>query len=436
MPKTVKKVAFPPQLPRKKKVAAYARVSSGKDAMHNSLSAQVSYYNTLIQKEDSWEFAGVYSDEAFTGTKESRPGFQSLLGDCKSGQIDMVITKSISRFARNTVTLLETVRMLKGLNVDVFFEEQNIHTMSADGELMLTILASYAQEESRSASENQLWRIKKNFEEGIPWCGKMLGYRIKDGQYYIIPEEAELVQRIYREYLDGAGVYLICKRLTDDNIPPINSEIWHPRTIANILRNYTYTGNLLLQKTFRENHITKRKIMNVGQKPKYFLEEAHEAIISLETFNAVQSEIERRADLFTPPQPHSPEYSYTGKIVCAKCGKNFRRKTTKTQIVWICATYNSRGKHFCASKQIPETVLDALAAELISSKRGIEKIVADDNNTLHFHLTDGSVETRVWEDRSRRESWTADKREKARQKTYERNKNNGKSSHDNTGNQG
>lgn len=133
MPKTVKKVAFPPQLPRKKRVAAYARVSSGKDAMHNFLSAQVSYYNALIQKEDSWEFAGVYSDEAFTGTKESRPGFQSLLEDCKSGQIDMVITKSISRFVRNTVTLLETVRMLKELNVDVFFEEQNIHTMSADG---------------------------------------------------------------------------------------------------------------------------------------------------------------------------------------------------------------------------------------------------------------------------------------------------------------
>ena len=436
MPKTVKKVAFPPQLPRKKRVAAYARVSSGKDAMHNSLSAQVSYYNALIQKEDSWEFAGVYSDEAFTGTKESRPGFRSLLEDCKSGQIDMVITKSISRFARNTVTLLETVRMLKELNIDVFFEEQNIHTMSADGELMLTILASYAQEESRSASENQLWRIKKNFEEGIPWCGKMLGYRIKDGQYYIIPEEAELVRRIYREYLDGAGVYLICKRLTDDNIPPINGDIWHPRTVANILRNYTYTGNLLLQKTFRENHITKRTIMNVGQKPKYLIEEAHEAIISLETFNAVQSEIERRADLFTPPQPNCPEYQYTGKIVCAKCGKNFRRKTTKTQFVWICATFNSRGKQFCASKQIPETVLDALTAELINNHKGIEKIVADDNNILHFHLNDGSVETRVWEDRSRRESWTLEKREAARQKAYERNKNNGKSSHDNTGNQG
>ena len=168
MPKVVTKVAYPPQLQRKKRVAAYARVSSGKDAMLHSLSAQVSYYNDLIQKEDGWEFVGVYSDEAITGTKEDRAGFQQMLEDCHNGKIDMVLTKSISRFARNTVTLLETVRMLKALGVDVFFEEQNIHTVSADGELMLTILASYAQEESLSASENQKWRIKKNFEEGMP----------------------------------------------------------------------------------------------------------------------------------------------------------------------------------------------------------------------------------------------------------------------------
>lgn len=310
--------------------------------------------------------------------------------------------------------------MLKALGVDVFFEEQNIHTMSADGELMLTILASYAQEESRSASENQKWRIKKNFEEGMPWCGRMLGYRIKDGQYYIIPDEAEVVRRIYREYLEGAGPNLIGKRLTDDGVPTRNGGIWQPQTIAKILRNYTYTGNLLLQKTFRENHITKRTIKNEGQKPKYLAENAHEAIIDLSIFNAVQAEIERRADLLTPSQPRKPQYPYTGKIVCAKCGKHFRRKTTKTQLVWVCATFNTRGKRFCASKQIPESTLDALVAEIVSNPADIQKIIADDGNTLHFHLADGSVVTRIWADRSRRESWTADKREKARQQAYER----------------
>ena len=420
MPKKVTKVAQIPKLQRKKQVAAYTRVSSGKDAMLHSLSAQVSYYNDLIQKEDGWEFVGVYSDEAITGTKEGRADFQRMLADCRNGKIDMIITKSISRFARNTVTLLETVRMLKALGVDVFFEEQNIHTMSADGELMLTILASYAQEESLSASENQKWRIKKNFEEGMPWCGRMLGYRIRDGQYYIIEDEAEIVRCIYREYLDGAGPGGIANRLTEDGIPTRNGGIWQPQTIATILRNYTYTGNLLLQKTVRENHITKKTIRNTGQKTQYLLEEAHEAIIPLETFEAVQAEIERRIDSRKNTPPAKPTFLYTGIIQCAKCGKNYRRKTTAGRVSWICATFNTRGKKYCASKQIPEATLDALVAEVVKNPAEIQKIIADDGNTLHFHLADGSVVTRIWADRSRSESWTAEMRETARQRAKER----------------
>lgn len=421
MPKIVTKVAQIPKLQRKKRVAAYARVSSGKDAMLHSLSAQVSYYNALIQKEDGWEFVGVYSDEAITGTKEARPGFQQMLEDCRNGKIDMILTKSISRFARNTVTLLETVRMLKALGVDVFFEEQNIHTMSTDGELMLTILASYAQEESRSASENQKWRIKKNFEEGMPWNGKMLGYRMRDGQYYIIPEEADLVRRIYKEYLDGSGPNRIAAGLTEDGIPTAtNGQIWRPQTIAKILRNYCYTGNLLLQTTYCENHITKRMHKNTGQRPRYHAEDTHEAIIPMELWQAVQAEIKRRSELhkFTPPAQAS--FFYTGLIQCAKCGKNYRRKTTATRVVWICSTFNTRGKKYCASKQIPESTLDSLVAEITKNPTDIQKIIADDGNTLHFHLADGSVVTRIWADRSRAESWTAEKRESARQQAYER----------------
>ena len=186
-------------LPKLLRVAAYARVSSAKDAMHHSLSAQVSYYSDLIQKHPGWSYAGVYADEAKTGTRDSRESFQRLIADCKTGKIDAVITKSISRFARNTVTLLETVRELKGYGIDVFFEEQNIHTLSAEGELMLSILASYAQEESLSASENQKWRIRRNFEEGKPWNGTMLGYRYREGTLVVEPGEAEIVRRIFRE---------------------------------------------------------------------------------------------------------------------------------------------------------------------------------------------------------------------------------------------
>ena len=420
MPKTVTRVAYPPRLMRKKRVAAYCRVSSGKDAMLHSLSAQVSYYNNLIQKEDGWEFVGVYSDEAITGTKEGRADFQRMLDDCRNGKIDMIICKSISRFARNTLTLLETVRMLKAMEVDVYFEEQNIHTIRSDGELMLTILASYAQEESRSASENQKWRIKKNFENGMPWCGRMLGYRIKDGQYYIIEDEAEVVRRIYREYLAGAGPNLIAIQLTEDGIPTRNGGIWQPQTIAKILRNYTYTGNLLLQKTFRENHITKKTIKNTGQKPRYLAEDAHDAIIDPVMFDAVQAEIERRANSRKITPPAKPKFTYTGLIQCAKCGKNYRRKTTKTQVVWVCATFNTKGKRYCASKQVPETTLDVLVGEITNDPANIKKIIADDDNTLHFHLTDGSVITKTWADRSRALSWTPERRETARQKAHER----------------
>ena len=407
MPKIITQVKHSPRLAQKKKVAAYARVSSGKDAMLHSLSAQVSYYSALIQKETDWEYVGVYSDEAITGTKEDRPGLQQLIADCQDGKINMVITKSISRFARNTVTLLELVRMLQALGVDIYFEEQNIHTLSSDGELLLTILASYAQEESRSVSENMKWRIKKNFEAGIPWNGRMLGYRLDGDHYEIVAEEAALVRRIFTEYLEGAGFNLIAQRLNEDGITPAWGELWHKTTIAKILRQYAYTGNLLLQRTFRDNHITKKSCINEGQLPQYHAEDSHDAIIDMDTFMAVQLEMERREK-----KPRTPRqtYPYTGLMVCAKCGKSYRRKVTATGPVWICATYNTRGKKYCASKQIPESILEATTASVTDDLTSIVKIIVDDGNLLHYQLADGTVIERIWKDRSRSESWTDEMR--------------------------
>ena len=227
MTRTIKRVPFAAQqAPKPVRVAAYARVSSGKDAMLHSLSAQVSYYNDLIQHHPGWVFCGVYADEALTGTKADRENFVRLIRDCKAGKVDMVITKSISRFARNTVTLLETVRDLKSVGVDVYFEEQNIHSISPDGELMLSILASYAQEESLSASENQKWRVKRNFENGMPWNGTMLGYRYKNGTYIIVPEEAETVRFIFDQYLFGKGITAIAKMLNEQGIPTRYGNTW------------------------------------------------------------------------------------------------------------------------------------------------------------------------------------------------------------------
>ncbi len=430
MKRTIKQVPFAvQQAPKLTKVAAYARVSSGKDAMLHSLSAQVSYYNDLIQHHTGWVFCGVYADEALTGTKADRENFVRLIQDCKAGKVDMVITKSISRFARNTVTLLETVRELKSLGVDVYFEEQNIHSISPDGELMLSILASYAQEESLSASENQKWRIKRNFENGMPWNGTLLGYRYENGKYIIVPEEAAVVKTIFDSYLDGMGITAIMKMLNDQGILTRNGNTWCQSSVMRVLRNYAYTGNLLLQQTYLENHLTKRTRQNNGELPKYHIVDSHEEIIPLERFNAVQREIQRRADKHTHPGVSPKTYPFTGMVVCAGCGKHYRRKVTAAGPVWICSTFNTMGKRYCPSKQIPENTLIAITEEVLGSMDAlpdkITAIRAENGNTLVFYFKDGTESVKRWQDRSRAESWTEDMKQTARQKALERSKHNG-----------
>ena len=430
MPRTLTIISKPPKLEHKKRVAAYARVSCGKDAMLHSLSAQVSHYSKFIQSHNEWIYAGVYVDEAKSGTRDTREGFQNLIADCRAGKVDMILTKSISRFARNTVSLLEIARECKALGVDIYFEEQNIHTISGDGELMMTILASYAQEESLSASENQKWRILKNFKEGKPWSGTIHGYRYENGKYVIASEAAALVQQIFVWYLEGLGYNAIAKRLNDEGYKTRNGKPWYQSTIMAILRNAAYTGDLLLQKTYRENHMTKRKRFNQGEHPMFRVEEAHEAIISKEMFDAVQKEIARRANRFQKPATSNPVHPFNGKLVCGVCGGSFHKKETHGGPVWTCGKFNRFGKSACASKHISEDVLINTTATALglaafderAFRDRVERVQVCNKNMLIYRLKGGTETTVKWKDKSRSQSWTEEMRVVARQRTLERNK--------------
>ena len=428
MNRVIEKVAFPvPAAPKLTRVAAYARVSSAKDTMLHSLSAQVSHYNSLIQQHPGWIFCGVYADEGLTGTKADRENFQRMLADCRAGKIDMIVTKSISRLARNTVTLLETVRELKDLGVDVYFEEQNIHSASSDGELMLSILASYAQEESLSVSENQKWRIRHNFENGMPWNGTMLGYRYDNGTLVIHPEEANVVRLIFDSYLSGMGVTAIANMLNSRGILSRRGNSWYTGTVLRVLRNYAYTGNLLLQTTYRKNHLAKYGQQNNGQLPKYHIEDAHEKIVSLEQFNAVQEQLRIRAEKHTHPGVTPNHYPFTGKLLCAGCGKHYRRKMTKSGPTWICPTYNFKGKAACPSKRIPENILMDAAADVLEMTTfdpdaflsKITEVRVENGNRLVFLHSDGTQTVKRWADRSRANSWTEEMKEAARSRAKE-----------------
>lgn len=340
MRKIIKLEGTAAQLVQRKRVAAYARVSSGKDAMLHFLSAQISYYNNYIGGRGDWELVGIYADEVLTGTKENRPDFQRMLADCRDGKIDMVITKSLTRFARNTVTLLATVRELKLLGIDVYFEKENIHTLSSDGELMLTLLASFAQEESHSTSENQKWRIRKMFEQGRPNTGRMLGYRLVDGTLRIVPEEAKIVKMIFNDFLSGMGRNAIMKKLNRMGVPTMYGGPWGETVIYSILHNEKYTGDMLLQKTYRLDHISKKGAINHGELPQYYVENSHEPIIDKGTFALVQQELKRRSTIF-PTKLTSEPYLFTGILRCGGCGKLFKRKIVNAgskyaKPAWIC----------------------------------------------------------------------------------------------------
>ena len=413
MEKKMHLVTTLPQKPKFLHVVGYARVSSGKDAMLHSLAFQIDYFQKLISNTPGWQYCGVYYDEAYTGTKEERPGFQKMLEKCRNHKVDIIVTKSISRFARNTVTLLETVRELKLLGVDVFFEKEDLHSASSDGELMLSILACFAQEESKSTSDNMKWRIRKDFERGRVGSITILGYRRNaDGILEIEPSEAEIVRMIFSDYISGMGGRAISNKLNEMGIPTRQGNLWTSPRIKEIIQNEKYIGNVLLQKYYRNNHIEKKKMRNNGQLQQILVEEAHEPIIDRETFDKAQSILADRYIQYNH-EGATNRYPLSGMIRCGCCGKNYQRKVYSHGVAWMCSTYLRRGKKYCPdSRQISEKILIQLIDDL-----DITQIDVPEPNELIFTLADGTKIQKHWENPSRSESWTPEMKEKAREKS-------------------
>ena len=391
---------------QRKRVAAYARVSLGTEHMLHSLSAQVSYYSNYIQKHGEWEYVGVYADYDQTGTKDNRPEFQRLLADCRAGKIDMVITKSISRFARNTITLLSVVREFKDLGIDVHFEEQSIHTLSSEGELLLTILASYAQEESRSVSENIKWRKRNDMRRGKTAPTKVYGYAVCSRKLIVIPEQAEVIRMMFDDYLAGMGQGVIASKLNGMGITTAEGYLWSSATVRNILTNPKMCGDLLLQRKFTVDHLSKKQKLNHGELPMYLIEDAHEAIVTRDTFEAVQNELHRRGNIGTVTE--SVGVVFRKKIECAVCGKRFchtsNGKGAAKHRAWSCGGRDKRTGVNCVNLQIPEPTLMIAASEALGihefdsdifSDR-VEKIMAHEGRRLTFIFKDGSETVVAW----------------------------------------
>lgn len=310
---------------KKRRVAGYARVSTDQDEQFFSFTAQVDYYTNLININPEWELVEIYTDEGIFGTNtKRREGFQRMIKDALDGKIDLILTKSISRFARNTVDSLTTIRKLKEHNVEVYFEKENIYTFDSKGELLITIMSSIAQEESRSTSENVTWGKRKSFADGKVWWSysQFIGYRKgADGKPEILPEEAELIKNIYNWFLyDGLTQFEIAQRLNDANVPTCTKKgKWETVRITNILKNEKYKGDALLQKTYTESFLTHKLKKNNGEVPQYYVENNHPAIIDKDTWELVQIELERRKSNFSK----SGQNLFANLLFCSECGNVF-----------------------------------------------------------------------------------------------------------------
>lgn len=383
-----------PAMRLKLRVAAYARVSV--DTLHHSLAAQVSFYSALIQQNTEWEYAGVYADEGITGTSTAqRDAFKRLIADCDAGKIDLVLVKSISRFARDTVDCLHTVRHLKERGIAIRFERENIDSMSEDGELLLTLLASFAQEESRSIGDNIRWGVRRRFVQGIPNGHKApYGYTWGGEMYNVIQAEGEIVKEIFRRYLAGESAYAIAKALAGRGITGQQGRPIEQTTVKDILSNISYTGTMALQKNYiTEGHIRKR---NKGELPMYLVEGMFEPLVKKADFDKVQEIRKLRAERAANRDPVLLPFSGMVKCGCCSCGLS--RRTAGKDKRWVCNTRERKGRHICDSRPIKEeelvaavrTVMEKDDFDAAALKRKVSKIVIH-GDCVEFHLANGRI---------------------------------------------
>ena len=369
--------------PKRKRVCAYARVSSASIAQGESLETQTTYYREKIESHPDYEFIGVFADQGITGTKDVRSEFQKMLTMAREQKIDLILTKSISRFARNTTIVLEIVRELKSLGIEVIFENDNISSLSGDGELMLTVLSSFAQEESRSDSDNKKWRYRRKFAKGELAINatRFLGYDKNDqGELVINRGQAAIVKRIFEDCINGKGSFVVAKELNAEKVPTVAGGRWHSSTVLGILKNEKYKGAAKLQKTFSKDHISKKKCMNRGELESYYIEGNHQPIVSREVWEEAQVQMSARAqakgNVENKKAEYQNRYPLTGMLYCRKCGAPLRRRVWNSnnvskKIVWQCSNYVKRGKGFCTGTAIEETVIEKMD---IQKKTMVEKV--------------------------------------------------------------
>lgn len=363
----------------KLRVAAYCRVSTDSDEQATSYEAQIEHYTEYISKNPDWIMAGIFADDGISGTNtKKRDEFNRMIEECMSGNIDMIITKSISRFARNTLDCLKYIRQLKDKNIPVYFEKEAINTMDSKGEVLLTIMASLAQQESQSLSQNVKLGIQYRYQQGKVQVNhnRFLGYtKDAEGNLVIDPEQAEIVRRIYREYLQGQSMDKIAAGLEADGIlTGAGNTKWHTSTINKILRNEKYMGDALLQKTYTTDFLTKKRIKNNGTVPQYYVEDDHEAIIPKDIFLLVQEELVRRRVVHTSDNGkrhcYSCKHCFAQIVFCGECGEFYRRVHWNNRgcksIVWRCCSRLENTGHVCRARTVNEKLLEQVTLDAIN----------------------------------------------------------------------